>query len=171
MLVGYKLTSPQDMERAAKELLAMGKSRAVLVKGGHALGEEGGQAEEGEAGAVAQDYLLDRETGRGIWISSPRYVVVKLRCSALVGNAHVATGMFIHVASPPQPQSQARQRQHARDRLHALLLRRRLPRAGAPAARRGGAGQGLRQPGHPRGRPARGGAWARAPDGLAGQRA
>lgn len=70
MLVGYKLTSPQDMERAAKELLAMGKSRAVLVKGGHALGEEG--RGEGAAGAVAQDYLLDGETGRGMWCSSPR---------------------------------------------------------------------------------------------------
>ncbi len=59
------------MERAAKELLAMGKSRAVLVKGGHALGEDG--EGEGEAGAVAQDYLLDGESDQGIWISSPRY--------------------------------------------------------------------------------------------------
>jgi hydroxymethylpyrimidine/phosphomethylpyrimidine kinase len=58
------------MERAANDLLDIGKSRAVLVKGGHALGEEG--EAEGEAGTVAQDYLLDGESGQGMWISSPR---------------------------------------------------------------------------------------------------
>lgn len=60
----------KDMERAARDLLAMGKCGAVLVKGGHALEREG----EGEAGAVAQDYLLDGESGQGTWISSPRCV-------------------------------------------------------------------------------------------------
>lgn len=61
------------MERAARDLLAMGKCQAVLVKGGHALE---GEAEGGEGGAnaVAQDYLLDGESGQGMWISSPRCV-------------------------------------------------------------------------------------------------
>ncbi len=83
VLVGYPLHTPQDVERAARDLLAMGKSRAVLVKGGHSL--DGQEAkEEGEAfdATVAQDFLLvqqedatTQETAAaagGLWITSPR---------------------------------------------------------------------------------------------------
>eukprot|EP00624_Nannochloropsis_granulata_P003913 evm.model.NODE_29647_length_52634_cov_57.405155.9 len=76
VLVGYPLRTPQDVERAACDLLAMGKSRAVLVKGGHSLDsdEEKRKAEEEEAfdATVAQDYLLERNRTQGMWITSPR---------------------------------------------------------------------------------------------------
>lgn len=76
VLVGYPLRTPQDVERAAQDLLAMGNSGAVLVKGGHSLDgdEEKRKAEEGEAfdATVAQDYLLEREATQGLWITSPR---------------------------------------------------------------------------------------------------
>lgn len=70
VLVGYALNTPQDMERAARDLLAMGRSRAVLIKGGHSLKEP---TATGGPDDVAQDYLLDSEGGKGIWITSSRY--------------------------------------------------------------------------------------------------
>lgn len=154
VLVGYKLARPEDIERAARDLLALGKSRAVLVKGGHALGEEAEQGEEGE-GTVAQDYLLDGESGQGMWISSPRCVrpdVCFARSIWLV-DGWGATPQ----EDPPDPSSpllhpqQPRQSQHARHGLHALFRHGRLFGTGSRAAGRGGDGQGVRQPGHPRG--------------------
>lgn len=76
MLVGYTLRTPADVERAAHDLLAMGKSGAVLVKGGHALDGLGGERSASGEGlfdaAVAQDYLLESNGKSGLWITSPR---------------------------------------------------------------------------------------------------
>jgi hydroxymethylpyrimidine kinase/phosphomethylpyrimidine kinase/thiamine-phosphate diphosphorylase len=72
VLVGYTLKTPQDVEKAARELLAMGKSRAVLIKGGHSLDEEETRQEKDFDAHVAQDYLLLENAPTGIWITSPR---------------------------------------------------------------------------------------------------
>lgn len=58
LLVGYALTSEQDMERAALALLAKG-ARAVLLKGGHLPGD------------TVID-LLVTDTGEKFWMQAPR---------------------------------------------------------------------------------------------------
>lgn len=58
LLVGRALTSAQDMEQAALDLLAKG-ARAVLLKGGHLPGD------------TVVDLLLT-DTGEKIWMQAPR---------------------------------------------------------------------------------------------------
>ena len=58
LLVGRSLTSAQDMEQAALDLLAKG-ARAVLLKGGHLPGD------------TVIDLLLT-DTGEKIWMQAPR---------------------------------------------------------------------------------------------------
>lgn len=57
-LVGHKLLSEADMERAAQELLQRG-ARAVLLKGGHLAGD------------IVADLLLQR-VGGALWMRAPR---------------------------------------------------------------------------------------------------
>ena len=96
-LLGRKLSSPEDVEIGAREILAMGP-RAVLIKGGHSLlekqGKESSEPLDLDADNVsvgyAQDYLLtsnelseegkpvkDRsrlcDGSNGVWLRSDRY--------------------------------------------------------------------------------------------------
>ena len=63
------------MERAAKHLLSMGRSQAVLIKGGHSFVED-----DEAGGGVAQDYFIDSGAAAdgGVWITSPRSVERKM---------------------------------------------------------------------------------------------
>jgi hydroxymethylpyrimidine kinase/phosphomethylpyrimidine kinase/thiamine-phosphate diphosphorylase len=68
-LLGRKLSTPQDIEEGAKEILKMG-CKSVLIKGGHTLTERLPTAESvsSEVKATlmyAQDFLLSSETPRG----------------------------------------------------------------------------------------------------------
>ena len=96
-LLGRKLTSPEDVEAGAREILAMGP-QAVLIKGGHSLLEEQGKSsslplsedDDNVSVGYAQDYLLlsnamseegkpvkDQprlcDGSRGVWLRSDRY--------------------------------------------------------------------------------------------------
>jgi len=96
-LLGRKLTSPEDVEIGAREILAMGP-QAVLIKGGHSLLEEQGKSStaplsddaDNVSVGCAQDYLLLSNSmseegkpvkdqprlcdgSRGVWLRSDRY--------------------------------------------------------------------------------------------------
>ena len=76
-LVGRRLRTPTDVERAAAELLAAGRCTAVLIKGGHtaAAAEDGGPM---AAAGVVQDYFLEGSAmaeglcAGGWWLSGER---------------------------------------------------------------------------------------------------
>lgn len=90
-LLGRELKTPEDIEKGAKELLAMG-CKAVLIKGGHMLSETStktGEVEDSSAEVkatleYAQDFLLTSETPpaegderlcdgcRGVWLRTIR---------------------------------------------------------------------------------------------------
>lgn len=82
-LLNRKLTTPQNVEEGARELLNMGV-KSVLIKGGHSLDE--GNEDGGDSSGFAQDYFLSsipREDGgeerlcdgtRGVWLCTNRYV-------------------------------------------------------------------------------------------------
>ena len=97
-LLGRKLSSPEDVEMGAREILSMGP-QAVLIKGGHSLLEEQGKSSstvplsdyaDNVSVGYAQDYLLLSNTmseegkpvkdqprlcdgSRGVWLRSDRY--------------------------------------------------------------------------------------------------
>ena len=102
-MLGRKLLTPNDVERGAREILAMGP-KGVIIKGGHSLLEKQQQGEENTPSTLeednddednvsvgyAQDYLLlsnemseegkpvkDRsrlcDGSRGVWLRSDRY--------------------------------------------------------------------------------------------------
>ena len=93
-LLGRKLETYEDVERGARELLAMGP-KAVLIKGGHSLAENGDGStvmqtnHDAVSVEYAQDYLLMNEKlsligkpvkdqarlcdgSRGVWLRSVR---------------------------------------------------------------------------------------------------
>lgn len=105
-LLGRKLTTPQDVEVGAREILAMGP-KAVLIKGGHSLAETNDGTEKGDEDAVslgfAQDYLLTNDDismagkpvkdkarlcdgSKGVWLRS-------VRC---VGNSFLTVFLLLH---------------------------------------------------------------------------
>jgi hydroxymethylpyrimidine kinase/phosphomethylpyrimidine kinase/thiamine-phosphate diphosphorylase len=79
-LLGRKLSTAQEVEQGARELIAMGVP-AVLIKGGHSFSDS--TDETGSTGSYAQDYFLSSEPpadeprlcdgNRGVWLRSPRY--------------------------------------------------------------------------------------------------
>ena len=92
-LLGRELTTPQEVEEGAKELLAMG-AKAVLIKGGHSLAESSSQSNKNAASTLdinatmgyAQDFFVSSEPPldasgkerlcdgcRGVWLRSTRY--------------------------------------------------------------------------------------------------
>lgn len=57
----------------------MGRSQAVLIKGGHSFEDDGNNNTNNNndnegGGGVAQDYFLDSQAGEGggVWVTSPR---------------------------------------------------------------------------------------------------
>lgn len=80
-LVGRKLTTIEEVEQGARDLLAMGVP-AVLIKGGHTFSESSGTTPS-SADSFAQDYFLSSESPAdeprlcdgdgGVWLRSPRY--------------------------------------------------------------------------------------------------
>jgi len=116
-LLGRKLTSPEDVEAGAREILAMGP-RSVLIKGGHSLLEEQGKVPHDEAISskgednvsvgYAQDYLLmsnemaeegkpekDRarlcDGSRGVWLRSDRYDTIHTHGTGCTLSSAIAT--------------------------------------------------------------------------------
>jgi hydroxymethylpyrimidine kinase/phosphomethylpyrimidine kinase len=93
--LGRELKTPEDVEKGAKDLLAMG-CKAVLIKGGHALTESSSSGEATASAEVkatldyAQDYLLSSEMppgegnerlcdgSHGVWLRTNRYVFMSM---------------------------------------------------------------------------------------------
>lgn len=87
-LLGRELKSPEDVEKGARDLLAMGV-KSVLIKGGHSLAEsKQSSSVSPDVNATigyAQDYFLSSEGplavgeerlcdgNRGVWLRSDRY--------------------------------------------------------------------------------------------------
>ena len=102
-LLGRKLTTPQDVETGAREILAMGP-KAVLIKGGHLLTEQNDGAVQDDVPvpvSYAEDYLLTNEDmsdigkpvkdkarlcdgSRGVWFRGIRYVCLLLPLLPLI---------------------------------------------------------------------------------------
>ena len=101
-LLGRKLTTPKDVETAAREILAMGP-KAVLIKGGHLLTEQndGAVTQDDVPVSYAEDYLLTNEDvsdigkpvkdkdrlcdgSRGVWFRGIRYVCLLLPSLPLI---------------------------------------------------------------------------------------
>lgn len=80
-LLGRRLRTPAEVEQGAAELLASGRSGAVLIKGGHSFDTDA-ECESGEGGGgartVAQDYYCEgRADATGLeaggwWLSGGR---------------------------------------------------------------------------------------------------
>lgn len=84
-LLGRKLKTPEDVQKGAQDLLAMG-CKGVLIKGGHTLIDENDATSELKATITyAQDYLLTNEelpkeedrrlcdSASGIWLRTKRW--------------------------------------------------------------------------------------------------
>jgi hydroxymethylpyrimidine kinase/phosphomethylpyrimidine kinase/thiamine-phosphate diphosphorylase len=80
-LLGRKISTVEEVEQGARDLIAMGVP-AVLVKGGHTFSEPTDDTAVSSA-SYAQDYFLSSELpaeeprlcdgNRGVWLRSPRY--------------------------------------------------------------------------------------------------
>jgi hydroxymethylpyrimidine kinase/phosphomethylpyrimidine kinase/thiamine-phosphate diphosphorylase len=80
-LLGRKITTVEEVEQGARDLIALGVP-AVLVKGGHTFSEPTDDTAASSA-SYAQDYFLSSERpaeeprlcdgNRGVWLRSPRY--------------------------------------------------------------------------------------------------
>lgn len=79
-LVSHKIDSPEEVERAARDLLALGV-KSVLIKGGH------GQ------GALCQDYWTNGRAGA--WLSSPRWPVVHHHGGGCTLSSAIAAGVAL----------------------------------------------------------------------------
>ena len=113
-LLGRRLTSPQDVEQGAKEILDMGV-KAVLIKGGHSLAEGSSGQDSDMAKDVnatigyAQDYFLssepplDQEEGmerlcdgcRGVWLRSNRYDSIHTHGTGCTLSSVIASALAI----------------------------------------------------------------------------
>eukprot|EP00526_Cylindrotheca_closterium_P005887 CAMPEP_0113645278 /NCGR_PEP_ID=MMETSP0017_2-20120614/23857_1 /TAXON_ID=2856 /ORGANISM="Cylindrotheca closterium" /LENGTH=563 /DNA_ID=CAMNT_0000556987 /DNA_START=67 /DNA_END=1758 /DNA_ORIENTATION=+ /assembly_acc=CAM_ASM_000147 len=84
-LLGRKLKTPEDVQKGAQDILAMG-CKGVLIKGGHTLTDENDATSELKATITyAQDYLLTNEelpkeadrrlcdSASGIWLRTKRW--------------------------------------------------------------------------------------------------
>lgn len=114
-LLGRKLTTPEEVEQGAREILAMGPA-AVLIKGGHSLLEEQGKGGSGVDDSIsvgyAQDFLLmstessqegkpvkDRprlcDGSRGVWIRNDRYDTIHTHGTGCTLSSSIATAWAI----------------------------------------------------------------------------
>mmetsp|Transcript_7618 Transcript_7618/g.17538 ORF Transcript_7618/g.17538 Transcript_7618/m.17538 type:complete len:587 (-) Transcript_7618:21-1781(-) len=113
-LLGRKLTTPEEVEQGAREILAMGPG-AVLIKGGHSLQEEHGKSgsvDESNSLGYAQDFLLmsdessqegkpvkDRprlcDGSRGVWMRNDRYDTIHTHGTGCTLSSAIATAWAI----------------------------------------------------------------------------
>ena len=113
-LLGRKLTTPEEVEQGAREILAMGPG-AVVIKGGHSLSEEQGKGESADectSLGYAQDFLLmsnessqegkpvkDRprlcDGSRGVWIRNDRYDTIHTHGTGCTLSSAIATAWAI----------------------------------------------------------------------------
>lgn len=102
-LLNRSLTSFEDIERGAKDILDMGV-KSVLIKGGHALGEQ--QQQQGDK--YAQDYFLSKEPPldkdgkericdgcRGVWLRSNRYDSIHTHGTGCTLSSVIASALAI----------------------------------------------------------------------------
>ena len=116
-LLGRTLTSPDDVEQGAKDILCMGV-KAVLIKGGHSLAEGSSITDSNPANVArdvnatigyAQDYFLsseppwDQEEGmericdgcRGVWLRANRYDSVHTHGTGCTLSSVIASALAI----------------------------------------------------------------------------
>lgn len=98
-LLGRKLESTKDVERGARELLAMGAT-AVLIKGGHTQ----------EDSIYAQDYFLSNETtlreeprncDGGVWLRSKRFETIHTHGTGCTLSSALATSLALQSSAWP----------------------------------------------------------------------
>ena len=102
LLVGRALRSEDDMEDAARELLARG-ARAVLVKGGHLAGD------------TVSDLLLARDAAP-VWMHAPRIATPNTHGTGCTLSSAIASHLALGV---DLPQAVERARDFVRDALEA----------------------------------------------------
>lgn len=93
-LLDRKITSIEDVELAAQDLLKMGPA-TVLIKGGHT----------DENGAYSQDYLLARDNvpdevrlcdaAQGVWLRSPRFETMHTHGTGCTLSSSIATALAL----------------------------------------------------------------------------